>query len=98
MPQIKTLADGRILTAQDALQANLIDQVAYLDEAVDTMKNSLHIEQARIAIYSRPKTFKSNIYSGYQAEPIGSTVNLISINADGLLFFSGIQFMYLWNP
>jgi protease-4 len=98
MPQIKTLADGRILTAQDALQANLIDQVAYLDEAVDAMKISLHIEQARIVTYIRPKTYKSNIYSGYQAEPTGSTVNLISINADGLLLFSGVQFMYLWNP
>ena len=98
MPQIKTLADGRILTAQDALQANLIDQVAYLDEAVDAMKISLHIEQARIATYIRPKTYKSNIYSGYQAEPTGSIVNLISINADGLPLFSGVQFMYLWNP
>jgi protease-4 len=98
--EVKTLADGRILTASGALEARLIDQVSYLDETIDAMKKALHIEQARVITYIRPKTFKSNIYSEYSEMPLlGSPViNLISINAQELSLFSGVQFMYLWNP
>jgi hypothetical protein len=27
-----------------------------------------------------------------------ATINLISVNADALPLFSGVQFMYIWNP
>jgi protease-4 len=98
--EVKDLADGRILTASGALDAKLIDQVAYLDEAIEAMKKSLHIEKARVITYIRPKTFKSNIYSEYSEMPLprSQVINLISINAEELSLFSGVQFMYLWNP
>jgi protease-4 len=98
--EVKALADGRILTANGALDARLIDQVAYLDEAIEAMKKSLRIEQARVITYIRPKTFKSNIYSEYSEMPLprSQVINLISINAEELSLFSGVQFMYLWNP
>jgi protease-4 len=98
--EVKALADGRILTANGALDARLIDQVAYLDEAIEAMKKSLHIEQARVITYIRPQTFKSNIYSEYSEMPLprSQVINLISINAEELSLFSGVQFMYLWNP
>ncbi|HMK55252.1 MAG TPA: hypothetical protein VK448_01290 [Dissulfurispiraceae bacterium] len=41
------------------------------------MKKSLNIKRARLRTYIRPKAFKSNIYSDYQAEPTSATVNLI---------------------
>ena len=95
--EVKTLADGRILTAGEALETRLIDQVSYLDEAIDSMKKALNIEQARVITYIRPKTFKSNIYS--EMPPVGPRViNLISINARELSLFPRVRFMYLWNP
>jgi protease IV len=98
--EVKALADGRILTAGDALDARLIDQMSYLDETIDTMKKALHIENVKVVTYVRPKTFKSNIYSGYPEMPLQGpqVINLISINAEDLALFSGVQFMYLWNP
>ena len=98
--EVKALADGRILTASGALEARLIDQVSYLDETIDAMKKALNIEQARVITYVRPKTFKSNIYSEYSEMPLlgPPVINLISINAEELSLFSGVQFMYLWNP
>ena len=36
--KLKSLADGRIYTAQQALEYGLIDQIGYLDEAIDTGK------------------------------------------------------------
>ena len=98
--EVKTLADGRILTAGEALELKLIDHVAYLDETIEAMKKALNIEKARVITYVRPKTFKSNIYSEYSEMPQTSprVINLISINGDELSLFSGAQFMYLWNP
>jgi protease-4 len=96
-PQVRALADGRILTADEALDAKLIDQVSYLDEAIDDMKRTLNIEEARVVSYARPGTFMSNIYSDLP-QPGSSVINLVSINAEELSFFSGLQFMYLWNP
>ncbi len=95
--QVKALADGRILTAGEALETKLIDQVSYLDETIDSMKKALRIEQARVVTYVRPKTFKSNLYSEMPlAGP--QVINLISINAEELSLFPRVQFMYLWNP
>jgi len=98
--EVKALADGRILTAGDALDARLIDQMSYLDETIATMKKALDIENVKVVTYVRPKTFKSNIYSGYPEMPLQGpqVINLISINAEDLALFSGVQFMYLWNP
>jgi protease-4 len=98
--EVKVLADGRILTAGDALEAGLIDQMSYLDETIDTMKKALNIGNATVVTYVRPKTFTSNIYSGYPEMPLQGpqVINLISINAEDLALFSGVQFMYLWNP
>jgi protease-4 len=99
-PEVKALADGRVMTAGEALTAKLIDQVAYLDGAVDQMKDELGIKQARVVTYVRPQAFKSNIYSRYSEPPVAGprVVNLISIDAKDLSLFSGVQFMYLWNP
>ncbi len=98
--EVKTLADGRIVTADDALKSGLVDQTAYLDETIETMKRALHIQKVRVVTYIRPKTFTSNIYSGYPEMPLQGpqVINLISINAEDLALFSGVQFMYLWNP
>ncbi len=94
---VKVLADGRILTADDAFEAKLIDEVAYLDEAIGGMKKTLNLEKAKVITYVRPKTYKANIYS--ETPPLGpQVINLISINAEEMSLFSGVQFMYLWNP
>ena len=95
--EVRTLADGRVLVAGQALDSGLIDKVAYLDETIAAMEKALNIGQARVITYVRAGTFKSNIYSG--VPPTGQqTINLISISGDTLSLFPGVQFMYLWNP
>jgi protease-4 len=98
--EVRVLADGRIFTAADALEAKLVDQVAYLDETIDGMKKALGLSQARVVTYIRPRTFKSNIYSEYPEMPLRGpqVINLLSINAGDLPLSSGVQFMYLWDP
>ncbi|MCL5024172.1 MAG: signal peptide peptidase SppA [Nitrospirae bacterium] len=98
--ELRPLADGRVLTAKEALEAKLIDRVAYLDEVVEAMKENLSLSQAKVITYIRPSTFTSNIYSEYpEPSPHGpQVINLISIHAEDLSLFSGVQFMYLWDP
>ncbi len=94
--ELKTLADGRIFTAGEALDAKLIDEVAYLDSAIESIKKARKLDRARVVTYVRPRTYKSNIYSEMPLGP--PTINLISVNAEELSLFSGLQFMYLWAP
>lgn len=95
--EVNALADGRIFSASAALQAKLVDQVAYLDETIEVMKTALHISEAKVITYARPGTYTSNVYSEapFQTPQV---INLISINAEEFGLFSGVQFMYLWNP
>ncbi|MDA8085458.1 MAG: signal peptide peptidase SppA [Nitrospiraceae bacterium] len=97
--QVLALSDGRIFTADQALKARLIDQEAYLDEAIKGLEKSLKITRARVVTYARPGQFKETVYS---EAPFGGrmqngvNINLISI--EGLAPEPGVAFMYLWNP
>ena len=94
---VEKLADGRIFTADQALEAKLIDRVGYLDDAVKITKQSLGIEKASIITYYRPGTYKGSIYSALP-KAHQNTVNLIAINGEGLTTPPGVRFMYLWLP
>jgi protease-4 len=93
--EIEPLADGRIYTSGQALESGLIDRIGYLENAVEMMKESLQIEEARVVTYVRPGSYKGTIYSASQGPGM---VNLININADALSQTHGVQFMYLWSP
>ena len=95
--EIMKLADGRIYTAEQALQNKLIDRVGYLGDTIASMKSALKLDQAKVIMYIRPGTYKGSIYSGLpsSASPV---VNLININGEGLQMSPGMKFMYLWDP
>jgi protease-4 len=95
--EVEKVADGRIFTADQALEARIVDRIGYLDEAVEEMKGFLKLKEARVIAYHRPGSYRGTIYSGL---PIQShtEINLIAIDGDLLSLPSGVQFMYLWNP
>jgi protease-4 len=95
--EIERLADGRIFTADQALEFKLIDRVGYLDDVAEEMKKSLNLKEAKLITYCRPGTYKGTICSGL---PVTSPteINLIAINGDGLDLLSRVRFMYLWRP
>jgi protease-4 len=95
--EIERLADGRIFTADQALEAKLVDRVGYLDDAVERMKASVKVKDARVITYHRPGAYKGTIYSGVPGAS-GSEINLIAIDNDTLDPLAGIRFMYLWRP
>lgn len=94
---VERLADGRIYSADQALESGLIDRIGYLDDTIESLKKDLKIEKATIITYSRPGTYNGTIYSGSSA-PSPRITNLLSIDDPAWISNSGIHFMYLWMP
>ncbi len=61
--QVKTLADGRIYTAEQAKDLGLVDRLGYLDDAIELAKAKAGIEEARVVVYHRPGSYRPTIYS-----------------------------------
>jgi protease-4 len=94
---VERLADGRIFTAEQALEVKLVDRIGYLDDAVKEAKSSLKLREAKVITYYRPGSYKGTIYSGFP-QSSDSEINLIAINGDFLSLMPEVQFMYLWAP
>lgn len=93
--EIKKLADGRIYTSQQALDAKLIDEIAYMDEAEEFIKKDLGLAEMRLVVYHRAGQYKSNIYS---SPPVPPSVNFNFVNLNFIPETPGPNFMYLWMP
>jgi protease-4 len=93
--EIKELADGRIYTSKQALNAKLIDQIAYMDDAEKFIKKDLALDEIRIVVYHRAGQYKSNIYS---STPVPPSINFNFVNLNLLPESPGPNFMYLWMP
>ena len=98
--KIRTLADGRIYTAHQALKHGLIDRIGYLDDAIELAKHEAGLDTARVVMYHRPGSYHPNIYSKLSE----NTVNLKSLaqfHPDSFTTLLGggtPKFMYLWIP
>ncbi len=84
---VKAVADGRIMSSQEARAAGLIDDIGYLDDALERAKKEAGIADARIVTYHRQGEYRPTIYS----------MNLINLDM-GELFEPGMKFLYLWWP
>jgi protease-4 len=95
--QIKKVADGRVYTADQALEAKLIDEIGYLDDVIEIVKKKAGIADAKVIMYHRPYSYKNNIYSRMMtSDP--TTINLLNIDLQWLIDDTGLRFMYLWFP
>ena len=77
-----------------------MDQLGYLDDAVELAKREAGLPEAKVVTYRRPGGYKHNIYSkmsddasGVRPLPRFDSVSLIS-----LLHGGTPQFLYLWMP
>jgi protease IV len=94
---IRTLADGRVYTANQALENGLIDRIASLRTVIDDLKDQLDITNVRVVTYMRAHEYRPNYYA--QAPVYSSNqVNLLNIDVKNTLTPSAPSFMYLWAP
>ena len=95
--QIRKLADGRIYTGEQAKEAGLIDEIGYLDDAVELAKKRAKVSNIRVVTYRRPGEYRNNIYSRLSGEPTVGPA-LPSLDLFSLVRGGTPQFMYLWMP
>jgi len=88
---ITSLADGRVFTAAQAKEHKLIDDIGYLDEAIEKVKEKTGLAKVRIVMYVRPPAYKNNIYSH-------SSVNIFGLADTAFTEQFPVRFLYLWNP
>ena len=88
---VKALADGRIFTAQEALDLKLIDQIGYESDAVDAMKRLAGLKEVHLVQYRRILTM-SDIFNTFAKGPE------LNVNVgQGLPALEGGRLMYLWT-
>jgi protease-4 len=93
------LADGRIFTAEEALASKLVDQIGYLSDALEDMKQTLGVSNARVVRYTSAGDYVPNLYSLAAGSSGGrGDINLIKFDVQSLVSAGGPVFMYLWLP
>ena len=98
LEQVKPLADGRVYTADQALKNGLVDEVGYLDDVIEMVKGKAGLEKAKVVMYHRPYSYKSNIYSQMRGTEF-KNLNLINLDLSWLVDGAGgLRFMYMWMP
>src|SRR4029453_7908288 len=95
--QIKKLADGRIYSGAQAKEAGLVDDIGYLDEAIERAKKNAGFTEARIVTYRRHGEYQNNLYSRVLSGGSGLS-NLANMDLLSLVRGGSPQFMYLWMP
>jgi protease-4 len=89
--RIEELADGRVYSAGQALEAGLIDAVGDLPDAVEATKRAAGIEgDARVVVYHRPGEEPENLFwARAPAQPEAQALDFRQ---------PGPAFLYLWSP
>ncbi|MEX2206517.1 MAG: signal peptide peptidase SppA [Myxococcota bacterium] len=91
--KIASLSDGRVYSAQQALDAGLVDQLGYLEDAVAEVEKAANISESRVVVYHRSNQTRENIYSRTPNVAVQVTdVNLLPIRRSEL----APGFYYLW--
>jgi protease-4 len=89
----RTLADGRVYTAEQALQHRLIDRIGYMPDAVELARESAGVDKARVIVYHRPRQYRATYYAESQQHEGGLMTSPL-----GALTGPGPKFLYLWMP
>lgn len=65
--QVRELATGQIFTAEQAKQKKLIDQIGYLDDAIEALKGKLKLTSVRVVKYEAPPSLFESLTSSTKA-------------------------------
>ncbi|MHC4638171.1 MAG: signal peptide peptidase SppA [Planctomycetota bacterium] len=87
--EAKRLADGSIYGADEALQEKLIDDIGYLQQAIDHIKSLAGIKDAMVVEYKKTLSFYDVIGS--------SQDNILHIDKAKIYEYNTPDVLYLWS-
>ncbi|MHC4642057.1 MAG: signal peptide peptidase SppA [Planctomycetota bacterium] len=91
LSEVKELADGGIYSAKEALKQNLIDDVGYLDKAIEVAKLLAGIQKAQVVEYHRPFSLAGFLSLRSKSK------NILNFDRSMLYELSTPQLLYLWT-
>jgi protease-4 len=93
--QVRPLADGRVYTGVEAQKLGLVDEVGYLEDALQAAMCMAGMTDAAIIAYDHCDGYRGSIYASMPRIPseINVKLDLPLLNGTG-----GAAFMYLWEP
>ncbi|UCF44228.1 MAG: signal peptide peptidase SppA [Planctomycetota bacterium] len=89
LTDVERLADGSIYSVHEALDEKLIDEIGYLDEAIELVKSLAGVEEALVVEYEKPFSL-----AGFLS---ARSNNILGINRSMLYELSTPQVLYLWS-
>jgi protease-4 len=96
--EVERLADGRIYSARQALDAGLIDEIGDLPSAVDALKARAGIAgDARVVAYHRSGRPPTSLFAAASPPQVPSWSSASELDA-WLSRLGGPAFLYLWHP
>jgi protease-4 len=87
--RVEQLSDGGIFGAKEAKKEKLIDDVGYLDDAIEMVKEMAGIEKAQVIEYRKP--FSLTTFLSYRKP------NFLKIDRATLYELGTPQVLYLWS-
>jgi protease-4 len=91
-----TMVDGRVFSADQALQGGLIDRIGYLDDTIEGAKARAGVSEARVIRYRRTNEYDDGIYA--RADLPAQVTQVSLLNLDNRRLPAGPNFLYLWAP
>ena len=92
--RVRALADGRVYTGIDAKKLGLVDEVGYLENAIDDARSMACLKDAAVVAYDRCEGYRGSIYAAAPKIPAEVRVKL---ELPGMTGPSGAGFQYLWQ-
>lgn len=89
--KVAPLADGRVLTAQDALANKLIDAIGYAEDAMKKIASMLDVDEVSVYRYSEP----SSLRDLFGESPIGFSSGIRRLLGEAS---DAPRLLYRWNP
>ena len=91
----RAIADGRIYTAQQALELKLVDRIGYMGDALAMARRAIGADEARVVVYQRPREHRATYYARAEAPASSLDATLTQFST---ALGAGPRFLYLWWP
>jgi protease-4 len=80
---LKQVATGRVFDAPKALELGLVDNLGYLDDAIEKAKKLAGVSEAKVILYRRPGAYAEDIYAA--GSPLLRELSVLEEESGGLL-------------
>ena len=88
--------DGRVFTANQAKEKQLVDSIGYLDDTIEVARQLCHCPDAAVIMLHRPRDQARSPYAISPNMPLNST--FVPFSIPGLDRSKLPTYMYLWQP